>query len=221
MPPLLPPVADVLRPDPSRARSWLEGELSRAEYHRPLLERLVSWLRQLWESLTRSALHASPLSTGVAVLVLVAVLALVVVAAARLRRDPSLPGAAPSLLAGTGPSPDDHRAAAEAALVAGRPQAALVEAFRALASRSLGRGLVQGRPGLTARELADDLSPAFPSHAEDLARAARLFDLVFYGEQPVDADGARSVLAVDATLRDERPDLHAANRDRPAGAVPR
>jgi Domain of unknown function (DUF4129) len=221
MPPLLPPLPDVLRPDPGQARSWVERELSRAEYHRPLLERFVSWVRGLWESLTRSALAASPLSTGVAVVLLVAVLALVVVAAARLRRDPSLPAAAPSLLSGTGPSPDEHRAAAEAALVAGRPQAALVEAFRALASRSLGRGLVEARPGLTAHELADDLSPAFRAHADDLARAARLFDLVFYGEQPVDAGDARSVLALDVTLRDARPDLHAANGDRPGAAVPR
>jgi len=221
MPLLLAPVPDALRPDPGQARSWVERELSRAEYHRPLLERFVSWLGGLWESLTRSALDASPLSTGVAVLVLVVVLALVAVAVARLRRDPSAPGPAPAVLGAAGASPDAHRAAAETALAAGRPDTALVEAFRALASRALGRGLVDARPGLTADELADDLSPAFPAHADDLARAARLFDLVFYGEQPVDADGARSVLALDATLRDARPDLHEATGDRPGAAVPR
>ena len=43
---------------------------------------------------------------------------------------------------------------------------------------------------------------------------------MFYGEQPVDADGARSVLALDATLRDARPDLHAGTGDRPGAAVP-
>ena len=68
--------------------------------------------------------------------------------------------ASPSVLGAADASPDEHRAAAEAALAAGRPDTALVEAFRALASRALGRGLVEPRPGLTAHELADDLSPA-------------------------------------------------------------
>jgi hypothetical protein len=221
MPVLLAPVPAALRPDPGQARSWVERELSRAEYHRPLLERFVSWLRGLWESLTRSALDASPLSAGVAVLVAVVVLALVVVVAARLRRDPAVPGRAPSLLGVADASPEEHRAAAEAALAAGRPDTALVEAFRAVASRALGRGLVDARPGLTAHELADDLSPAFPAHAADLARSAGLFDRVFYGEQPVEAGAARSVLALDAALRDARPELHAEAGDRPGAAVPR
>ena len=221
MPLLLAPVPDVLRPDPGQARSWVERELSEAAYHRPLLERLASWLRGLWESLTRSALDASPLSTGVAVLVLVVVVALVIVVAARLRRDPSLPRSATSVLGAVDTSPEEHRAAAEAALAAGRPDTALVEAFRALASRALRRGLVEPRPGLTADELADDLSPAFPAHADDLARAARLFDLVFYGEQAVDADGARSVLALDAALRDARPRVSGDADALPGAAVPR
>ena len=147
MPLLLAPVPDVLRPDPGQARSWVERELSRAEYHRPLLERLVSWLRGLWESLTRSALDASPLSTGVAVLVLVVVLALVAWPRPGCGATRRRPGRAPSVLGAVDASPDEHRAAAEAALAAGRPDTALVEAFRALASRAPGTraGRARGR----------------------------------------------------------------------------
>ena len=50
-----------------------------------------------------------------------------------------------------------------------------------------------------------DLGPAFPEHAEALGRAATLFDLVFYGDQPAAAADARSVLDLDDVLRTARP----------------
>ena len=66
------------------------------------------------------------------------------------------------MLADRQTTPDEHRAAAVAALEAGDHDAALVDAFRAVASRALRRGLVDDRPGLTAHELAADLGPTFP-----------------------------------------------------------
>ncbi len=80
-----------------------------------------------------------------------------------------------------------------------------MEAFRALASRSLRRGLVDERPALTAHELAADLTAAFPDRAGDLVDAAALFDRVFYGHQRATAEAATAVLALDDALRTARP----------------
>ena len=211
----------AVRPDPEQARSWVERELARPEYQRSLLERLVSWLGDLWDRLTQAAGAASALSAGVAVVLLVAALALLAVVAGRLRREPAPRRPDGGVLAARETSPEDHRLAAEAALFAGRSAEALVEAFRALVSRSLRRGLVEGRPGLTAHELAADLSAAFPDHADALTRAAVLFDVVFYGEQDADPTDVRTVLDLDEALRTARPAGRASSPDQAAAAVPR
>jgi hypothetical protein len=211
----------AVRPDPDQARSWVERELSRPEYQRSLLERFVSWLGDVWDGLTRAASGASTLSSGLAIVLLVVVVALLVAVAGRVRREPAALRAAAELMTAQDVSPDDHRTRAEAALSDGRFAEALVEAFRALASRSLRRGLVEGRPGLTAHELVADLSPAFPLNADALARAAVLFDLVFYGGQDADAADARSVLDLDEALRTARPAGRAASGEQSAPAVPR
>lgn len=197
--------AAAVRPDPERARSWVERELSRPEYHRSLTDRFLSWLADLWEGLSRSTLDASPLSAGVIVLVLVVLLVLVGVAVGRVRREPARTRHVHGPLTVPEVSADQHRAAARAALDAGEHEEALVEAFRAVASRALHRGLLEPRPGLTAHELATDLGPVYPEQAPDLAAAAALFDEVFYGHRPATAAHARSVLDLDDTLRDARP----------------
>ena len=155
------------------------------------------------------------------VLLVVGLLALVLVVAVRVRREPGGPGAGDGVLADRQTTPDEHRASAVAALEAGDHDAALVDAFRAVASRALRRGLVDDRPGLTAHELALDLGPKFPAHAEALDRAAVLFDLVFYGDQPASAADARSVLDLDDALRAARPAQRPPSERESASAVPR
>ncbi len=220
--PLLPPVvAGLLRPDPGPARSWVERELSRPEYHRSLLEQLFGWLRELWQRLQATALDATPLSTAAAVAVLVVLVVVVTLLVSRVRREPlRRHGAAEVLLPGS-TSPDEHRAQAEAALAAGAVDRAIVEAFRALALRAVRRGVLEERPGLTAHELAADLGPVFPDHAERLRRSAVLFDLVFYGEQPAAAEDARGVLDLDDALRTARPARGSTGTSPPTAAVPR
>ena len=221
---MLPPTVEVrgaLRPDPDQARTWLERELARPEYQRSLTERFLSWLGDLWDRLTGVTSGASALSTATAVLLLVLLLALVAVAATRLRREPAARGDAAALLGARATSPDEHRARAEAALREGRHDDALVEAFRALASRSLRRGLVDERPALTAHELAADLTAAFPDRAGDLVDAAALFDRVFYGHQRATVEAATAVLALDDALRTARPVSRTPAGRGPAGAVPR
>jgi len=221
---MLPPTVEVrgaLRPDPDQARTWLERELAHPEYQRSLTERFLSWLGDLWDRLTGVTSGASDLWTGTAVVLLVLLLVLLAVAATRLRREPAARRDAAALLDARETSPDEHRARAEAALREGRHDDALVEAFRALASRSLRRGLVDERPALTAHELAADLTLAFPDRAADLVEAAALFDRIFYGHQRATAGAATAVLALDDALRTARPASRTRSDQGPAAVVPR
>ena len=214
-------VRRAIKPDPDRARAWLERELARPEYRRGLLERFGSWLGNLWDRLTGVTGGFSPLSTAAAIVLLVLLLVLIGVVATRLRREPAARRDSAVLLDAAATSPDEHRARAEAALREGRFDDALVEAFRALASRSLRRGLVEERPALTAHELAADLTVAFPDRTEQLAGAADLFDRIFYGHQQATADDATDVLALDEALRTTRPASHTPSAPGPVTAVPR
>jgi hypothetical protein len=214
-------VVASIRPQPDEARSWLERELSRPEYHQSLVDRFLSWLGDLWDRLTQGALEASPLSTAAAALVLAVLAVLVTLVLSRVRREPSRAGTGGSARIGSELSPDDHRSAARSALADGAADLALVEAFRALAARAVQRGLVEERPGLTAHELASDLRPVFPDHADDLDHASALFDLVFYGDLPATAADAQRVLDLDDLLRRARPDRPHESEPAPAAAVPR
>src|SRR3954471_23119061 len=150
---------DALRPGPGQARAWLQRELSKPDYHEGLRERLLAWLSDLWGSLTGRALSANGLSLIAVVFVLVVAAVVVLLLLSRVRPEARGARRAVGQPSGLASSPDELRWAAEQALAAGELDRALVEAFRALATRAIGRGLVQERPGLTAHELADDLAP--------------------------------------------------------------
>jgi hypothetical protein len=214
-------VVVTLRPDPDRARSWVERELSRPEYHEGLLTRFLRWLGDLWSGLRLRALDASPLSTFAAVVVLVVLVVLAALVVSRVRREPLRGGGHAPAPVGATATPDEHRAAAEAALAAGAHDRAVVEAFRALAVRAVSRGVLEERPGLTAHELAVDLGPAFPAQAERLRSSSVLFDLVFYGDQPATAGDARAVLELDDALRAARPARRDTAAPPPTAVVPR
>ena len=210
-----------IRPDPGPARTWVERELSRREYHQSPVEQFFGWLQELWERLQASALDASPLSTGAAVLALAVLAVLVGLLVSRARREPGRQVPRGGILGPGMVSAERHRDAALTALAGGSFGEAVVEAFRAVAARSVERGLLQERPGLTAHELAEALGPVFPVHAPALRAAATRFDLVFYGsEGAVEAD-ARAVLDLDEQLRRARPTTRAQRSDDLAAAVPR
>lgn len=198
--------AGSLRPDPGRARAWLEQELRRPEYHRQsLAERLQSWLLDLWHRLTGSALHASSLSTATAVVLAVALVVLVVLVAGRVRVEAAARLPDEGVLGPADRSADEHRATALAAVAEGRYADAVVEAFRAVAGRSLDRGLLADRPGLTAHEIAEAVSPVAPEHRGRLLAGAATFDAVFYGGRAASAAQAQQILALDEALRVLRP----------------
>ena len=205
--PVLPALAvsaAAVRPDPGTARDLLRRELARPAYRQSLVERFSDWLQDLWARLQQTALHASPLSTGAAVLAVAVLVALVVLLAGRVRRETGRRADVDGPALTGGVSPAAHRAAAAAALERGDHRTALVEAFRTVALRSTRRGLLAERPALTAHELAEELSPLFPEQRDALAAAARSFDVVFYGDQPATADDARAVLALDEALQGAR-----------------
>jgi len=194
-------VAASIRPEPDQARSWLEAELRRAEYQPSIAERVRGWLEDLWESLSDTALGATALSAGVAIVLLVLFVVLLLLVAGQVRREPAARTSGELVVAGDQISPDGHRAAALAALDAGLYDRALLESFRALAARSVRRGLVAERPGLTAHELAEDLAAAFPAYGDQLRGASLRFDRVLYGHQLPSEQDTREVLALDDTLR--------------------
>lgn len=210
-----------IRPGPGPARSWVERELSRREYHQSPVEQFFGWLQELWERLQASAQNASPLSTGAAVLSLAVLAVLVGLLVSRARREPIRPVSRGGVLGPGTVSAERHREAASTALDRGSFGEAVVEAFRAVAARSVERGLLQERPGLTAHELAEALAPVFPDHAPALRAAAARFDVVFYGgKHAVEAD-ARAVLDLDDALRRARPAAATESSDDLAAAVPR
>ena len=220
---LLRTVIAGLSPSPDQGREWLHRELAKPAYHRSLVDRFFSWLGDLWHALQRTALDATPLSTAALVLVAAVLTLAVVLLVSRARFEPVSrrdPGGA-ALDPGS-VSPDEHRANAAAALEDGRLEVAVVEAFRALATRSARRGVLEERVGLTAREVALALGPAFPDRADDLVSAAAGFDLVFYGHEAATVEAARGILDLDEELRSARPRRGSALDERSvASAVPR
>jgi hypothetical protein len=194
-----------LHPAPGPARAWLERELSRPAYHQSLLQRLLHWLDSVWERLSARALGASHLSTAAAVVLTVVLVALVLAAVSRARRNPSAARDDHGAVSVADVSADEHRVRALRALDEGDAASALVEGFRALAARSVARGLVAARPGLTARELVTELAPRFPDHQGALVEAASRFDQVFYGDRPVTEQAAADVLDLEECLRQAWP----------------
>jgi hypothetical protein len=195
------PVDAPLDPSSGEARSWLQRELLKPEYHQQnVVEQLITWLqRQIGRGLAAAA-QAPPLSTFAAMLIFLLLLGGLVWLLSRTRGTRRA-------RVGSGPVLDDPvvtaaqlRARAEAALADGRMEQALVDGFRALTVRQVERGRLEDSPGATAHEVALSLATRFPQHGERVGDNARLFDLVLYGDRPASPDQATSVLRLDDEL---------------------
>jgi hypothetical protein len=136
------------------------------------------------------------------VLVLVGLVALVLFRTGPLaRRGPgreALFAGSPAL------SAQGHRELAEAAAREGRWADAVRERLRAVVRDLESRGALDPRPGRTAGEVARDGGAAVPALAEDLGRAAVLFDEVWYGGRAADAGSYAVLVGVDERVRDSR-----------------
>jgi hypothetical protein len=190
-----------LDPSASEAHSKLRRELLHPEYHRQnLLQEIVRWLtRQVGGGLDRAS-EAPPLSTFMAMVILVALVATLAWLVSRARRTAQEKEQKQTVLTDEAVSADELRARADAALDAGRFEEAVVEGFRAVAVRQVERGRLADAPGATAHEVAEALAREYAAMADDVHRSARLFDEVLYGHHPATREQAASVLALDDGL---------------------
>lgn len=190
-----------LRPSPDEARSELRRELLRPEYNETnLVQRFLTWAeRQLGKGLD-AASDAPPLSTLAGMLILVGLVALIGWLLSRARRTARSRDEDRAVLTDEVVSADELRARAEAALAEGRHADAVVDGFRAVATRQVERGRLANAPGATAHEVALALGREFPHLRERVDQGGALFDAVLYGDRPATADQARSVLTLDDEL---------------------
>ena len=194
------------------ARDAARQELAKQVYQdqRPgPFQRLFTWLAQ---KLVAALDHASGVTPGgVLGLVLLVVVVVLVVVAIRLRTGPMTRtrGGTP-LFVGRTRSADEHRREADAHAAAGRWAEAVRERMRAIVRGLEERALVDERPGRTADEAAAEAGTALPECAADLRRAARLFDEVWYGRHPADAETYTLVRSTDEKVRTSRRVLGAA-----------
>jgi hypothetical protein len=190
-----------LVPTPDEARTKLRRELLRPEYNEQnLVQRVLTWLeRQLGKGLDVAA-DAPPLSTLAAMVILVGLVALIGWLLSRARRTARSRDDGRAVLTDEVISADELRARAEAALAEGRHEDAVVDAFRAVATRQVERGRLADAPGATAHEVALQLGDEFPHLRAQVERGGALFDAVLYGDRPATASQARSVLDLDDEL---------------------
>jgi hypothetical protein len=181
-------------------------ELSRQQYQDaqpPVLLRLVGrLLRELVELLDRAAATAPGGRLGLLLLVGLLVAAVAVVLT---RLSPRRAGRRRALFDGDRPlTAADHRQRADAAAAAGRFADAVRERLRAVVRELEARGVLDPRPGRTADEVAREAGAAVPAVADDLRRAARVFDEVWYGGRPATAESYAVLVDVDRRLADRR-----------------
>ncbi|HEX5090877.1 MAG TPA: DUF4129 domain-containing protein [Nocardioides sp.] len=190
-----------LDPSASEARSKLRRELLHPEYHdQNVLQEIVRWLsRKVGGGLERAS-NAPPLSTFMAMVILVALVAALVWLVSRARRTAQDQEQRQSVLTDEVVSADELRARADAALAADRFEEAVVEGFRAIAVRQVERGRLVDAPGATAHEVADALAREYAAMADEVHRSARVFDEVLYGHHPATREQAAAVLALDEGL---------------------
>lgn len=190
-----------LGPSPDEARSELRRELLRPEYNEQnLVRRALTWAERRLGSFLDAASDAPPLSTLAAMLILVSLVGLLAWLLSRARRTARGRDEVRAVLTDEVVSADELRARAEAALADGRHEDAVVDAFRAVATRQVERGRLADAPGATAHEVALALGHEFPHLRERVEQGGVLFDAVLYGDRPATAPQARAVLALDDEL---------------------
>lgn len=190
-----------LDPSGDEARRLLREELAKPDYQNTNLpQQIIDWIQRRITGSFGAAQDAPALSTAVAIVVALLLTAALLLVVSRARRTARAERREAPALTDEVVSADELRARAEAALAAGDPSIALIEAFRALALRQVELQRIDDIPQATAHELARALAARFADHVDAVHRAADLFDLTLYGERPASADQARRMLALDDTL---------------------
>ncbi len=193
-------------PSPSEARELLRRELLQPEYQDgDLAQRILTWLGRVIDGGLRAAERTPPLTLFAAMLVLLGLVVALVWLLSRAGRSPGRRRAADALLVDDPAlTAQQLRARADAAYAEGRWDDAVVDAFRATATRQAERGWLDDLPALTAHEVGEALAAAHPARAARLRELTLRFDLVLYGDRPAGDDWAAAALALDDELRGTR-----------------
>jgi hypothetical protein len=189
------------------ARDAARQELSRPEYDAaqpPLLLRLIGRaVREVLDLLDGAAGALPGGYVGLVVLLLLLGL-LVAVVLTRVRPSADRAGSRPLFTGSAVLTAAQHRAQAEAAAAQGRWAEAVRERLRAVVRDLEARGVLDARPGRTAGEVARDAGAAVPAVADDLRRAAVVFDEVWYGGRSADASSYAVLVEVDQRVGSSR-----------------
>ncbi|MER1996877.1 MAG: DUF4129 domain-containing protein [Arthrobacter sp.] len=210
---LMPSAEVPVEPDADQARSWLENELTKAEYQQAqpgLLERalakVLEFLEELLSGIQGVGAPAGILLLALGALVLLALAVLVVRPRLNARKKPA------GLFDETAAEQDAaaHRALAEQAAQAGNWDTALAERLRAILRSAEERVILHPQAGRTAQEAGTALSAVFPAAAQEIRWLSRRFDEVRYGGGRAGESDARRAADLDSEL--------AASQPAPAGA---
>lgn len=183
-------------------------ELSGPAYaHESLIDlayrRFLQFVEDLMDAVTGGGTTGGVIAAVLITLVLVGLVAL---GAWRLRRAARENARAlPGVFGERVMTAAEHRQAAERAAAEGRHGEAIRERLRAIARDLEARALVDGQPGRTADELAEEAGRALPGFAADLAAAARSFDDVTYGGVSGTPEAYATMRDLDERLRQARP----------------
>jgi hypothetical protein len=201
---MLPPTPP-LDPSGDEGRRLLRDELLKSDYHRQhLWQRLVAWLGRRFDGSVRAASGSSWVTVLVTMLLVALLVTGLALLLSRVSRDRRTRAGAPALLSDDRPSAADLRRRAEASLAEGRHGQAVVDGFRALATRQIERGRLDDQPGATAHEVAARLAASYPDEGSRVGRSADLFDATMYGDRPASREDAAGVLGLDDTLAGAR-----------------
>jgi len=207
-------------PDAETARRWAERELTDPIYHPAFT--LLGWIMEKLQELLRGLNDAAQSVTVVQVLATLLAVALVVVSLyvagpVRLRRAAGRVRS--HVVLGTDVrTARELRDAAERAAESGDLDEAVLYGYRAIVRSLEERAVLAERPGRTAHEASDEAAARFPTLADRLHRAGRLFDDVCYGHAPAGRADHDELRALDGDLEHARPDV---GSPVPALAAPR
>jgi hypothetical protein len=163
-------------------------------------QQAVRWVLEHLLRLFDSAAGLTPGGYGgLVVVVVLLVLAVVVIrwrigAVARTARGPE------ALFEGGPRSAAEHRRDADAFAARGEWAEALRARLRAIVRGLEERALLDVRPGRTAHEAATEAGVALPDRADDLRRAATMFDDVWYGGRDATAEMDAWMRTVDESV---------------------
>lgn len=209
--PLTVPGVDIDR-DPAHTEA--QHELAKPIYASERGHSVTDWLNQAVDRLL--ARTAEIPGAGFTVAVVAVLLVVAVLIAIRVARRTMRSGRTDhALFEAGGYSAAECRAAAEKAAAEGDWSLAIRQRLRALARGLEETGTLNPLPGRTANELARDAGAALPGAADELGRAATVFNDVTYGERPGTEAGYRQITELDNRLRVQPPP-----RPVPAGAGP-